>query len=254
MIPTETPVCGGRERGALPGQPCSYDEYVVTRHLRRRTLFDKRGVKSDVFAWNRVSATASEAIRKNRVMDLGELPEGWVSWEVEPIEPGSRRTADERLVGRGGFVRRVISNRVLDLPAGAPPRRRAFTSGVRGAFALLNRLELDGCMRAYADDCHYFYEDGAALGIDREGTGREAIKRFLGQFDDVFGQRIFYPTLLIDAGGPTLVGRVEAVAQGHVSGAEVGLVTWNAWTFDRGSITEQYMSADRERVLARLPR
>ena len=42
---------GSRQRGTLPGQPCSYDEYVVTRHLRRRTLFDRRGVKSDICAW-----------------------------------------------------------------------------------------------------------------------------------------------------------------------------------------------------------
>ena len=48
---------GGSKRGALPGQPCSYDEYVVTRHLRRGTLFDKRGVKSDICAWNRAVKT-----------------------------------------------------------------------------------------------------------------------------------------------------------------------------------------------------
>ena len=32
---------GGSQRGALTGQPCSYDKYVVTRHPRRVTLFGR---------------------------------------------------------------------------------------------------------------------------------------------------------------------------------------------------------------------
>jgi hypothetical protein len=185
-------------------------------------------------------------------MDLGTLPAGWASWEIEAIMPGSRRTMDERLVRRGAWVRKMVSDRVFELPAGAPVRRRALTTGVRGSFGLINRLDFDAALRAYGDSCHLFYEDGAALGIDREGTGREGIKRFLNQFDDAFGKRVFRPTTIVDPGGPTVAGKVEAVAKGHASGVEIGLVIWNAWTFRGGAITDQYMAADRDKVFSRL--
>ena len=186
-------------------------------------------------------------------MDLGLLPEGWVSWEIEPIEPGSRRTLDERAVGRGSVSRAVVSKRVMELPAGSPIRKKFVTSAIRGAFGLMNRLEFDGMLRTYAEDVTFQYDDGLVVGITGEGRGRQALRDFLLQFDDVFEQRLTFPRLVVDPGGATFAGFVEARTREPRSGMELTVPMWNVWTIENGVVARQVVTGVRDAALSQLP-
>jgi hypothetical protein len=185
-------------------------------------------------------------------MDLGPLPEGWVSWEVEPIEPGSKRTLDERLVGRGKLTRQLISNRALDLDAGASMRRRLLTSGIRGGYGLVNRLELDPVLRMYAEDCEYIYDDGAPLGIAGKAHGRDEVRALFNQFDEVFEQRFYFPRLVVDPGGSRFGGVVDSRAIAHASRIEVSVRLWHAVEMRDGLIRRHLISSEREAALTRM--
>ena len=127
------------------------------------------------------------------------------------------------------------------------------TSAIRGAFGLLNRLDFDGMLAAYAEDVSFVYEDGLAAGITGRGVGREALKDFLVQFDDVFEQRLTFPRLIVDPGGATVAGFVESETRGQGSGIELTVPTWNVWTISDGLCANQVVTADRETALSQLP-
>ena len=64
----------------------------------------------------------------------------------------------------------------------------------------------------------------------------------------------YMPRLIVDPGGPTFAGMAEFKAVGKSSGIELGDVHWNLWTLQDGMVARQRISADRESILAELPR
>jgi hypothetical protein len=240
---------GSRQSGTLSSQPCSYDKYVVSRHPWRRTLFDKRGVKSDICAWDRARSCAVPAIiRHNRAMNLGQLPDGWVQWDLEPIEPGRRKGRDELLLGRGRLARLAVARRVLHRPAGSALRRRLFSSAIRGAYGLFNRGDMDFLAGGYTEDCHLDFEAFESVGLPRVVEGRAAATEYLNELRDLL-ELVYLPRLVIDPGGTTIAGMADFRTIGKSSGVELGAEHWNLWTLDGGLVARQRISTDRDSVL-----
>ena len=266
---------GSRERGALPGQPCSYDKYVVTRHPRRVTLFGRnptfaRGIarsrrrcsieaavatprlRSAGLDYALTPATPAEGIRQNRLMDVGELPDGWVSWEIEPIEPGARRTADEVMASRPNGFSRLLTQRVLQQKAGSWARRRGLTTSIRGGFGLLNRQDYRFLDSSYTPDCVVEYSGLSGLALPPVATGFKEVRDVLEEMRSPFESVVHLPAIAIDAGGPTSAAAVRTVYTGARSGLELSDTFWYCWELKGSRIKRQLVTTDRDAMFERL--
>lgn len=184
-------------------------------------------------------------------MDMGELPEGWASWEVKPIEPGMRKSAEEILVGGGRIARAAMVRRVVERPAGSAVRRRIYTSAIRGAYGLFNRGDMRFLEGGYAEDCDLDFQAFEPVGLPRAVHGRPAAAAYLRELRETLGV-LYLPRLIVDPGGATFAGMAEFRAVGKVSGIELGAEHWNLWTIEDGLVAKQTISADREAVLTEL--
>lgn len=183
-----------------------------------------------------------------------DLPPGWARYEVEPIAPGRRRTADELMVARGRLTRTVVAKRVLDLPPGSRIRRRLLVSAIRGAFGLLARRDYKGMLRGYDEDCEIVFEDMPDAGPEGLRRGHGAVEDWLRSLEDA-GEVAFRPEEIVDPGGPTFAGRIETTIVGRGSGIELDFQQGFLWTIhDVGLVTRQHIFRDWAPALAELKR
>jgi hypothetical protein len=184
----------------------------------------------------------------------GDLPEGWVRYEVEPIEPGGRHSADELLVARGNFAGVLLTRRVLERPAGSRLRKRTMKAAIRGAFALMNRREYDAMFDSiYADDCELTWEglflDAGDAGVQR---GMAEIRAYFGSLEDAYSAVIYRPLEIVDPGGFALAGCVDTVAVGRSSGIETRLQQGIVWEFESGRLNRQHIFREFSSALEKL--
>lgn len=185
---------------------------------------------------------------------IDELPEGWVRWEVDPIEPGGRLSADELMVARGNRAGAFLTKRVLERPPGSRLRKRTLTSSVRGAFGLMNRRDYDAMLVSiYARDCELTWQglflDAGDAGVQR---GTAEIREYLESFADVYSSVIYRPLELVDSGGTAFAGRIDTVATGRSSGIETRLEQGIVWDFELGRLKRQYIFREFGAAIAKL--
>jgi hypothetical protein len=178
-----------------------------------------------------------------RRVDAGadELPEGWARWELEPIEPGGRRAADELMVARGKLAGAILTKRVMERPPGSRLRKRFLTSAVRGGFAMMNRREYDSMLGSiYAADVELAYED---LFLDASGKqhGIEEVEEYLVSVEDAYSAIVYRPAQIVDPGGSAFAASIDTTVTGRSSGIEMRVMQGIVYDLDRGRVRRQHI-------------
>jgi len=181
--------------------------------------------------------------------DIGELPPGWISWEIEPIEPGGRRKADEVLAGSVNALSRVVSRHVLRQEAGSSRRKRGLTSSVRGGFGLINRRDYS-FLDSFAEDCHVKYAAITGLGMAADAHGPEEVRNTLEENWEPFESITQLPRVIIDAGGPQFAAGVEVIWVGKSSGLEIREFYWYVWCLENNEVDRVLVTTDRNEAFA----
>jgi ketosteroid isomerase-like protein len=181
-----------------------------------------------------------------------EIPEGWARWDLQPIEPGGRRSADELMLAHGKLAGTLMTRRVVERPAGSRLRKRTLSAAVRGGFALMNRRDYRSLLASiYAEEVELDYED---LFLDFGGVqhGIEEVRHYLVSFEEAYSSVVYRPVEIVDPGGAVFAGRVDTVVTGRSSGIESRVHQGIIWALEGGRVRHQYVFREFGAALAKL--
>jgi hypothetical protein len=143
-------------------------------------------------------------------------------WPVEPLER-SRRGLDERIRMAAPSIGQRLARRAMELPAGAPLRRRLLTQGFRVGMAATNRGDYESSAVSIHPEA-VLVPPGKGMGgldFDPEYHGPEGYKRFVTQWRSGFDYFRYEPREIADAGGAHFAFKVGVFGSFAGSGTEL---------------------------------
>ena len=181
--------------------------------------------------------------------------DGIVRWEIEPLQR-DRRGVDERLRMAAGPVVRKLGTRLMDLPAGAPIRRRVLTQMIRVAFAANNRGDYDAMLSGLHPESVLQppSKGEGALGFEAEYHGPEGAREFIEQWKSGFDYFRYEPREIADGGGDSFAVRVGVFGRVAGSGAELADEWATVYTLRNGLVSRMENLYEWDAALAALER
>lgn len=174
-------------------------------------------------------------------------------WPVEPLER-SRRGLDESVkLAMPGLAQR-LALRIMNLPAGAPMRRRALTQNVRVGMAAMNRADYDSAVSGVHPDAVLQPPGRGQGGLDFEAEyhGPEGARRFITQWKSGFDYFRYEPREIADAGGAHFALKVGVFGRFAGSGTELADEWATVYTLKDGMAYRIVNEYEWENALAAL--
>jgi SnoaL-like domain len=161
-----------------------------------------------------------------------------VRWEVEPLDR-SRRGVDERLALLAPGLRRRVTRRAMNEPAGSTFRRKLLTRAVRVAGAANNRRDYDSMLVSYHPDVELIPPAPEESVFEPVYRGHEGVRRFLDAWKSGFGEHRYEVREIADAGGSHFALRFGLIAKIARSDTEVTGELGSVNEFDDGLLVRQ---------------
>ena len=148
--------------------------------------------------------------------------DGIVIWEIEPLER-SRRGLDERMRMAARPLVQRLGRRLMELPPGAPMRRKLLSQTVRVGFAANNRDDYESLTASLHPEVvlHPPGKGQGGLDFDAEYHGPDGVRRFLAQWKSGFDFFRYEPRAIADAGGAHFALRVGVFGRFAGGGTEL---------------------------------
>jgi hypothetical protein len=174
-------------------------------------------------------------------------------WRIEPLER-SRRGLDERVRLAAPGIARRLGRRLMELPAGAPMRRRALTQNVRVGMAAMNRADYDSVVSGIHPDAVLQPHGKGQGGLDFEPEyhGPQGVRDFLIQWKSGFDYFRYEPREIADAGGAHFALKVGVFGRFAGSGTELQDEWATVYTLKDGMAYRMVNEYEWENALAAL--
>jgi hypothetical protein len=172
-------------------------------------------------------------------------------WPVEPLER-SRRGLDERIRLAAPGIGQRLGRRLMELPAGAPMRRRVLTQSFRVGFAAVNRGDYESA-NAQMHPEGVLQPPGKGMGgldFDPEYHGPEGAKRFITQWRASFDYFRYEPREIADAGGAHFAFKVGVFGRFAGGGTELADEWASVYTLKDGLAVRIQNEYEWENALA----
>jgi SnoaL-like protein len=172
---------------------------------------------------------------------------------VDPLER-SRRGLDERIRLAAPAFGQRLGRRIMDLPAGAPMRRRLLTQNVRVGMAAMNRADYDSAVSGVHPEAVLQPPGKGQGGLDFEPEyhGPEGARRFVVQWKSGFDYFRYEPREIADAGGAHFALKVGVFGRFAGSGTELADEWATVYTLKDGMAYRMQNEYEWENALATL--
>ncbi len=129
------------------------------------------------------------------------------------------RTALDRLVLRAPRLGEMMASRLAKLPPDSEQRKRMLDRFLTGAFAAVNRGDLDTVLIGYEPDIEVWTSGMEATGLRECYRGHDGIREMFAELDSVFSEWGWEVSEVVDRGDRVAV-RIDFSSRGRGSGVE----------------------------------
>jgi SnoaL-like domain len=176
-------------------------------------------------------------------------------WEVEPLRR-ARRGFDEWLVLAAPWLVRALFPLAARARPGSLLRRALLGRAARVGIAANNRRDYRA-MSAWLSpevELHVYPDAPEMRPVDAETTyhGRDGYVEAVEVLKAGFGDFDWELRELLDPGGDRFGARVDIVARGGLSGADVRAAEFDVWQIERGMARRQWVLSSEAAMLALL--